>query len=480
MSPQGGSRVRLARCWQVLLVVAAGNFLGWLDATVVNIALPSIGRAFAHSSLGGISWVLNAYSVVFAACLIPFGRIADLAGRRRVFLGGLVVFMAGSALCAAAPGLGFLIAARVLQSVGAAAMVPTSLALLLPEFPAERRATAVGLWAASAGVASAAGPVLGGLVVDWEGWRAVFLLNLPIGAVALIAGRAILREARAPKPPASPDLLGAALLGDGIALVALGIVKSPEWGWLGTRTIAAAAGALVLLGAFAARSARHRAPVVAPELLRIRSFALANLGSLLFSTAFFAWLLCDVLYLTGVWGYSTLTAGLALSPAPIMAATGSAVCGRIADRRGARVLAVPAALLFAAGAALFAATAGTHPRFLVAWLPGTLLAGAGVGVGMTALASAAAASLPPHALGAGGAVNITARQIGAVLGVAILVSIVGTRSGVHALRMGWLFCVLAALAAAAIAVALAPAARQPAPGSAPAAAPEPTAEAVGA
>ena len=282
----------LARQWQVLLIVAAGNFLGWLDATIVNVAFPSIEHTFHRSSLAEVSWVLDAYSVVFAALLIPAGRIADLIGRRRVFLSGLGLFMLGSSLCAAAPSVQTLIAARVLQATGAAAMVPTSLALLLPEFPASRRATAVGLWAASAGIAAASGPVLAGLLIRWQGWPAIFLINLPIGAGAIIAGRLILREARATKPPALPDFAGAAMLGAAIALIALAIVQSPTWGWTSARSLAADAGALVLLALFAARSAGHAAPVIAPELLRIRSFLAANLGSLLFSIAFFAWLLC--------------------------------------------------------------------------------------------------------------------------------------------------------------------------------------------
>lgn len=448
----------LARHWQVLLIVAAGNFLGWLDATIVNLAFPSIEHTFPRGSLAEVSWVLDAYSVVFAALLIPAGRIADLIGRRRVFLAGLGLFMLGSSLCVAAPSVPTLIAARMLQATGAAAMVPTSLALLLPEFPAARRATAVGLWAASAGIASASGPVLAGLLIRWQGWPAIFLINLPIGAGAIIAGRLVLHEARAPKPPAVPDFVGAVMLGAAIALIALTIVQGPAWGWISARSLAVAGAALLLLALFAARSARHAAPVIAPELLRIRSFLAANLGSFLFSVAFFAWLLCGVLYLTDAWHYSPLTAGLAITPAPIGAAIASVAAGRIVDRQGHRAVAVPAALMFAAGAALIATGATIHPRFLSNWLPGAILAGTGVGAGMTALAGAAAASLPDHALGAGGAINITARQIGAVLGVAVLVAIIGSPASTHGVttfQAGWSFSALAATSAGAIAMCLA-------------------------
>ncbi len=307
-----------------------------------------------------------------------------------------------------------LIAARILQAIGAAMVVPTSLALLLPEFPITERATAVGLWAASAGVASAAGPVLGGLLIHWQGWPAIFLANLPIGAGARFAGRRILHEARAPQPAALPDFVGAILLAGAVALTALTIVQSPVWGWTGPPTVAVGTGTVLLATVFLRRSAIHDAPVVPVSLLRIRSFALANAGSLIFSAGFFARLLCDVFFLTGAWRYSTLTAGLAT-------------------------------------------TASTHPDFVRLWLPGSILAGLGVGVGMTTFSSAAAASLPAHLLGVGGAVNITARQIGAVLGVAILVAIIGTPGSIHdvsAFRDGWLFSVLAAVIAASIALCL--------------------------
>jgi EmrB/QacA subfamily drug resistance transporter len=450
-------RHRLARRTQILLVVSLGTFLGWLDVTVVNVAFPSIERAFSGTSLGAISWVLNAYSVVFAALLIPAGRLADILGRRRVFLLGLVVFMVGSGLCAAAVSLPMLIAARVVQATGAAMIIPTSVALLLPAFPPSERATAVGLWGASAGVAAAAGPTIGALLINWQGWRTVFLINLPIGALALICGSRVLRESRASDTRAAPDFAGAALLAGAVALVALVIVQSPVWGWTGTPTIAVGAGAALLAIIFARRSLTHAEPVIPPSLLRIRSFALASAGSLIFSSAFFAWLLCDVFYLTTAWHYSILQAGLALTPAPICAAIGAAASGRIADHYGQRVLAVPAAGLFVLGTALFAATAKARPDFIGVWLPGSMVTGLGIGAGLTAFASAAVASLPAEDFGTGGAINVTARQIGAVLGVAVLVAIAGgprAVAGIAVFQRSWLFSILAASVACVIGLCL--------------------------
>ena len=336
-------------------------------------------------------------------------------------------------------------------------VVPSSLALLLPEFPLSERATAVGLWGASAGIAAAAGPAIGGMLIEWQGWPAVFLVNLPIGVVAVLTGARVLREARAPQPPAMPDFAGALLLAGAVALVALALVQSPLWGWTGAPTVGAVAGAAILVLLFLRRSAAHEAPVIPLSLLRIRSFALANAGSLVFSAAFFAWLICDVFYLMQAWHYSAVLAGLALTPAPICAAVGAALAGRLADRHGQRVLAVPAALAFGTGTALFALTAGSQPDFVGIWLPGSMLSGLGVGAALSTFSSAAAASLPADALAVGGAINVTARQVGAVLGVAILVAIVGTPAsidGVSVFQRSWLFSILAALAATVIALCL--------------------------
>src|SRR3954471_15494882 len=190
---------QLDRRWKVLLVTAVAVFMAFLDVTIVNVAFPSIHVAFPGASLAGLSWVLDAYNIVFAALLVPAGRLADLLGRRRLFFWGLAVFMAASALCGVAPSVGFLVFARVLQAAGAAALVPTSLGLLLPEFPLERRATATALWGAVGGVAAATGPSLGGVLVAWQGWRAVFFVNLLIGLPALLPARRLLRESREPQ-----------------------------------------------------------------------------------------------------------------------------------------------------------------------------------------------------------------------------------------------------------------------------------------
>ena len=224
----------MERKWKVLAVVALGTFVGFLDVTIANIAFPAISAEFSDTSLGSLSWVLNGYAVIYAALLVPIGRVADMVGRRRVFLSGLALFTLFSVGAAVAPTAETLIAARVLQGAAAAALVPTGLALLLPEFPAEQRATAVGIWGAVAAVSAALGPVVGGLIVEVADWRWVFAVNLPIGIAGLIAGRRVLVESRDPDRSRMPDAVGAVSVALSVGLLSLGLVQGEDMG-LGQR-----------------------------------------------------------------------------------------------------------------------------------------------------------------------------------------------------------------------------------------------------
>ena len=330
----------MARSWQVLLVTSVGVFMTFLDVTIVNIAFPDIQESFPASSLPQLSWILNVYAIVFAAALVPAGRLADRLGRRRFFFGGLFLFLGASAVCGAAGSVDVLIGARAVQALGGAMLVPASLALVLPEFPLERRATATALWGATGAVAAAAGPSLGGLLVEWQGWRAVFYVNLVIGIPVLLPARRLLRESREPQS-ALPDVLGAVLFAGGVGALVLGIIEGPDWGWSSGRVVAAFALSALLLAVVFWRSSRHRAPVIELSLFLVRSFAVANAGVFVFALGFYALLLCNVLFLTGVWGYSILEAGIALTPGPIAAAVAAPIGGRLSDRFGQRLVAVP-------------------------------------------------------------------------------------------------------------------------------------------
>jgi EmrB/QacA subfamily drug resistance transporter len=413
----------MQRRWKVLLVTAVAVFMSFLDITIVNIAFPAIAKDFADASRAGLSWILSAYNIVFAALLVPAGRFADLVGRRRVFYVGISIFLIASVLCAAATAVEMLVAARVLQAAGAAMLVPTSLSLLLPEFPPEQRATATAIWGATGAVAAATGPVLGGVLIDAANWRWVFLVNLPFGVAALIAGRTVLVESRDQFHGAVSDMVGVVLLTAGVGLLALGIVQGPDWGWGGADVLGSLIGGALLLVFFVLRSRAVIAPVVDLDLFRLRSFAVANAALLIHSMAFYALLLCNVLFLTGVWGYDALEAGLALTPAPLVAAITAPLGGRLCDAHGARVVALPGIVLFSLGAVLYAALVDTSPDWLTEFLPAALVSGAGVGLTFAALGSAAVAELPPSRFATGSAVSVCGRQIGAVLGISLLVAI---------------------------------------------------------
>ena len=441
----------MQRKWKVLAVVSTAVFMSSLDLFIVNIAFPDIRADFTGSTLAELSWILNAYAIVFAALLVPFGRSADRLGRKRSFLAGLAIFTLASGLSAIAPNVELLVAARVLQAVGAAAVFPTSLALVLPEFPASERRTAVAIWAAVGGVAAAAGPPVGGLLVE-AGWQLVFLVNLPIGVALLAVAARVLRETRERPDAPRPDLIGALLLTAGIATLVLAIVKAPDWGWGSGRTLALLATAVAIVAWFAARSARHPTPVVEPELVRRRPFALANLAGLLFFMAFGAMLLSTVLFLTGVWGHSVLRAGLELAPGPAMAALFAVPAGRLAERHGERIVGAAGSLLFALGGVWWIANVGAEASYAAAYLPGMLIGGAGVGLVIPSMFSAATASLPPERFATGTAITSMSRQIGVALGVAILVAVLGTPSPGEALDRfadGWMVMVVVALGAAA-------------------------------
>src|SRR5215471_15422918 len=449
--------VRVSRRWLVLFVTSLGVFMVFLDGTIANIAFPAIRRSFPDASLATLSWVLNAYSIVFAALLLASGRIADVAGRRRVFFVGLAIFCAGSAACGAAPDDAALIAARALQAVGASLLMPASLALVLPEFPPSMRATAVGIWGAVAAVAAASGPSLGGLIVDRVDWRWAFYVNLPIGLAAWLAGRRLLREARDESATRWPDAVGVVLVTLAVGALSLGIVEGTDWGWTDPRIVAAFATAAVLIPIVALRAARHPAPVIDLALFRVRSFAVANVATILFATAGSAMLLSGVLFLTGVWHYPILEAGLAVSPGPLFAAAFAPPAGRLADRFGHRAVLVPGALVFALGIGLYLTRVTTVPDYVGTWLLAACVTGMGVGLTLPTLGSSAAASLPPARFAAGSAVSNTSRQVGTVLGVSLLVVLLGDvtgRTALAAFQRGWTMMLALAAATAVVCVVM--------------------------
>jgi EmrB/QacA subfamily drug resistance transporter len=415
----------------VVGVLALAVFMSSLDLFIVNLAFPYISRQYPGTSLSSLSWVLNAYTIVFAAVLVPAGRWADRIGRRRVFVAGLAGFTAGSVLCGLAPGVWLLVAARVVQAAGAGAMVPASLSLLLAAVPAAARAKALGTWSALGALGAALGPVIGGSLVQIN-WRWVFWINVPVGLAAMILAVRIVPESRDPESRGRPDLIGAGLLAAAVGLLAYALVEAPSWGWGSAGFIGVLAISLACGAAMVVRSRRHHSPVIELELLRSRTFSGAFVASILYYAGFGAFVLSSVEFLTGVWHYSAVEAGLAIAPGPLMVLPfARVVAPRLATLLGGpgRV-AVIGCLVNAAAQLLWLWRIQPTPAYLTHLLPAQLLGGAGVGLTIPSLLGAGSASLTPARFGSGSGILNTARQVGTVLGVAALVAILSRVSKV--------------------------------------------------
>ncbi|MET0189088.1 MAG: MFS transporter [Pseudonocardia sediminis] len=441
----------------VLVIVSSAAFLSSLDLFIVNIAFPDIRADFPGSDLGALSWVLNGYTVVFAAFLALAGRMADRFGHRRVFLIGLAVFTLASAACAAAPSVGTLVAARAVQAIGAAMVVPTSLSLLLAAYPAEHRGRAVGMWASIGAVAAALGPPIGGLLVA-ASWRWVFLVNLPVAAAALIAGALLLRESDRARIGV-PDVAGAVGLVAGVGALAWALVRAPEAGWTDPLTLGALVLSVAALAWVVRRSRRHPVPALDLDVLRVPAIALSGLAMLVFTAGFAAMLFVNVLYLTGAWAYSEQRAGLALAAGPLVVVVVARGSGWLVGRFGIGAVAATGGLAFALGPLWWALRLGPEPDYLFGMLPGQLLTGLGVGLILPSLSGVVGAALPARQWGSGSSLINTARQVGAVLGIALLVLVLGTAGGtgtdIPAMRDSWLLLVATGVLTALLAGALA-------------------------
>jgi|SRR5665213_388373 len=418
---QGYSKRRVALIVGVLSLAA---FMSSLDLFIVNLAFPYISRDFQGSSLDSLSWVLNGYSILFAAVLVPAGRWADRIGRRRMFVAGLVVFTFGSILSGVAPNVSLLIAARLVQAIGAGMMVPASLSLLLAAVPGHARAQAIGTWSAIGALGAALGPVIGGFLVEVS-WRWVFWINIPVGVITVILAFRVLPESKDETANSRPDMLGAVLVAVATGSLALALVKAPSWGWTSKDFFALLVLALASSLGVVVRSARHAAPVVDLKLLESRSFNGAILASIAYYAGFGAFLLNMVEFLTGVWHLSAIDAGLAIAPGPLLVLPfARLVAPRLSAKLGgAGRVAVIGCFVNVAAQSLWLSQIQVHVAYATHLLPAQLLGGAGVGLTIPSLIGAGTASIPPARFGTGSGVLNMARQIGTVLGVAGLIAI---------------------------------------------------------
>jgi EmrB/QacA subfamily drug resistance transporter len=442
----------------VLAVLCTAQFIGALDVFIVNVALPKIGVGVGTSSLADLSWVLNSYAIVIAALMIPAGRIADLFGRKRGFLFGLGVFVVASVGAASSGSLWLLVAFRVLQAAGAAALTPTSLGLLMVAAPENKRALHVKIWTASAALAAATGPVVGGLLVELS-WRWIFLVNIPVGLSAIVIAARFVPDVQRQVGAHLPDLIGGLLLVIGIGSLALGLVRAPEWGWTGARTLISFAVSATALPAFLWRSARHKVPVLDLNLLRSRVLSSAAVSSLLFFASYGILLLSSVLWLQGHWGYTAIKTGLSIAPGPCTVPIFATLSELLSRRIRIGAIAASGCVLSAVGAVLLLSSMGRSPAFVADFLPGWLLINIGFALAMPTVLASGTAELPAEQSATGSAVVNMAVQVGLVLGISVLVAILGTASaaaGLHLFKAAWWVAAASVLASGAVALMVTP------------------------
>src|SRR5215470_9981300 len=400
-----------------LLVTCFGLFMVLLDASIVNVALPTI-QADLHAQLSDLQWTIDAYTLPFAALMLTAGTLGDRFGRKRLFLAGLVLFVLGSLLCGVAPTLGWLLFGRAVQGAGAAALMPGSLAVLVAAFPEPRaRAQAIGIWAGVSGVALAAGPLVGGVLIQISSWPAIFFVNLPVGIIALALGWPLLSESRNPKAQRI-DLTGQVLVTGTLVCVILALIESSSQGWTSALILGLWSGAAVCLAAFLVVEARVREPMLPLSLFRHRVFAVANVAGLLLGFVMMGTIFFVTQFFQSVQGYTPLEAGARTLPASLGIFVAATFAGRLTARLGPRLPIVLGGLLAALALFLLLGLAPDSSYASIWWIFG--LWGVGIGLTLSPQTAAVLSGTPPQLAGLGSSVNNTSRQVGISLGVAVL------------------------------------------------------------
>jgi EmrB/QacA subfamily drug resistance transporter len=402
------------RKWRALIVVCVGVFMLLLDITVVNVALPDIQREL-HASFTDLEWVVDAYALMLASVMLNAGTLGDMLGRKRVFVAGVALFTIASALCGAATSPLFLNLARGVQGIGGAIMFAVSLAILSQEFHGRERGTAFGIWGATIGAAVAIGPLVGGALTTWLGWRWIFFVNLPIGVACVVGAIRELHESRN-EQAGGFDLPGFGTLTFGLFAFVLGLLRGNDWGWSSGRVLGLFAAAVVLLAGFVFVERRRSEPMLDFALFRVPTFTGAQIVAFAISAAMFSQFLYLTLYLQNVLGYSPIQAGLRFLPLSLLSFFVAPIAGRLSARLPVRLLLglgmglVGLALLLMHGIT-------THSGW-TALLPGFIVGGIGIGLVNAPLASTAVSVVAPRRAGMASGTNNTFRQVGIATGIA--------------------------------------------------------------
>ncbi|MFJ3250811.1 MFS transporter [Streptomyces sp. NPDC086782] len=447
-SPESAPKSR-PRSWAPLLAVCTGYFMVILDVTVINVAVPVIGRELS-ASLTGIQWITDGYTLVFAGLLLTGGALGDRLGNRRVFCSGVAVFTLSSAACALAPNAPFLVVARLVEGLGAALIVPGSLALLQQAYPAPAaRSRAFGLWGSMAGIAASTGPLLGGLLASTVGWRWVFLINLPVGTACLVL--TLRHVARSPRHAARRlDWPAQCAVVAAVALLTAALNEAGRRGWSAPAVLAGVGLAGLAAAAFAVRERLARSPALPPSLLRSRTMIGGAVIGLLFNFGFYGMVFTASLDFQHQRGFSALGTGLALFPAVAMTMFASVLSGRLTRLTGDRPLVISGMLVAALGLAGWASS-GADPAYPVLVAP-MMAAGFGTSFALTGSTATVMGAAPPAYAGAASALFNTTRQVGSATGVALGGSLLATATHFNTgLRTSMAIGALAYLAAAGLA-----------------------------
>ncbi|MCZ7589563.1 MAG: MFS transporter [Gaiella sp.] len=409
--------------WWTLAAVAVGLFMIMLDNTVVNVALPSIQRDL-HMQLSELEWIVSGYALAFAALMLIGGKLADAYGRRLVFVLGIVVFTGASLWCGLATSGSMLIAARVVQGVGAAMMNPATLSIIAATFPPRQRGTAIGIWAGVSALALAIGPLVGGLLTEHAGWNWIFFVNVPVGIVGIAASFLLIDESR-DETHERLDLPGLATSGIGLFALTYGLIEANNYGWGSVRIVTAFVVAAVALVVFVLLERHRRAPMLDLTLFRNRTYVGANLVMLLVALAMFGVFFFVSLYMQNVLGYSAVEAGAAFLPMTLLIIVVAPLAGRASDRWGSRSLMATGMVLLAAQLAYFSQLSEDASFWRL--LPALVLGGFGMSMTMTPSSAAAMRAVPVEKAGIGSAVLNACRQVGGSIGIALMGAIMASR-----------------------------------------------------
>lgn len=407
--------------WRVFAIASIAIFMVSLDTTILYAGFSNILRSFPTSTAADLSWAMNAYSIVYAAMLIPAGGIADKYGRKKIFLLGALLFVAASFACGASPSVFWLIVARVFQSLGACLLSPAALALVLEAFPREKRMVVMGAWGAVGALAAALGPGVGSYIIELGGWQWAFFINIPIGLFCVWQSAVTLRESTQPRDKMRLDWVGILQLMTGVGAIAFSIVELNSASWTKPVLLSIALVGLVFLLSYIPWANSNADPLFELRLFKNKTFLFANLAGFIFSIAFAIMFFSFFFWMKNIWHFSQSLAGSAIMPGPLTVVPTAIISGKLASKIGHRPLLLAGTITYGLSGAWFMLVPDASPDYVSEWLPGLFLSGLSVGLVLPSLSAASVFGLPTKDYAVGSAINHAVRQVGTVIGVSLTV-----------------------------------------------------------